>query len=416
MKVVLISIGTRGDMAPFLGLGELLNSRGCEVICAFPEQYRDLAVVSNLGFRSLGSRYIDLLDGDIGKAAMGGSGSGLRKLAAYIKLALRQTEVNRELVQQQYELIKTEKPDRIAFNSKVIYPVIWGLKRRGSTTLISPVPYLHYVKSNTHVVFNSNYGPFINKLTYALADLGLITTARIAAKWLKMSKEISRRQIKCALRSTRVIYTISPALFPRPEYWPVNLKVLGYQESTGNIRRNPGQDIEEFLNKHIKILFITFGSMTNPRPEEKTRILVEILQRNNIPAIINTASGGLVKLNNYDTGLIHFVSGIPYNWIFPRTYAVIHHGGSGTAHLALKYGCASLIIPHIIDQFVWDRIVFKTGVGPKGIKINRISRKNLEPRILELLHNPSYKQKAQEMADKMAVEDFREEIYHTITQ
>jgi hypothetical protein len=33
MKIVLLSIGTRGDKEPFLAIGELLNEKGHRVIC-----------------------------------------------------------------------------------------------------------------------------------------------------------------------------------------------------------------------------------------------------------------------------------------------------------------------------------------------------------------------------------------------
>jgi len=416
MKVILMSIGTRGDMEPFLAIGEILRDQGCNVICAFPEQFRKLAEEAKVEFASLGSEFIELLESDDGKAALGGSGSGIRKMVAYIRLALRQTEANHELVEKQYEVVKRENPDRIVYNGKAIYPILWGIKSRGKSILISPVPYMHYVKDHTHVAFNSNYGPFLNKLTYSLASFGLISTARISARWLRMGKDISRKQIKNALQTNKVIYTISPSLFPRPEYWDENLQVLGYHEKKKNISWEPGKELTEFIQKHDKILFITFGSMTNPRPEKKTGILVEILERNKIPAIINTAAGGLVRPEKYDAGLIHFVPEIPYNWVFPRVYGVIHHGGSGTTHMALKYGCACMIIPHIIDQFVWNRLLYEKSLGPKGIRINNITVKNLEPGILDLVNNTSYKKKAELIAGEMAKESYKEEIYRSITE
>ena len=416
MKVIFISVGTRGDMEPFIAIGEILKEKGCQVICAFPEQFRNLAEDANMEFYSLGLKFIELLDSDDGKAALGGSGSGLRKMLAYIKLALRQTEMNKELVSKLYDLIESENPDRIVYNGKAIYPIIWGLNKKGKTVLVSPVPYMHYVKNNTHVAFNGNYGSFLNKLTYPLANFGLIMTVRITAKWLKMTKKITRKQIKNALLSNKVIYTISPSLFPRPDYWNENLKVLGYQERHKIINWQPDKGLNDFISKHNQILFITFGSMTNPKPEEKTNIIIEILERNKIPAIINTASGGLTRLKKFDAELIYFVSEIPYDWIFPKTYGVIHHGGSGTTHMALKYGCATMIIPHIIDQFVWNRIIYNVGVGPKGIRINKITRNNLEPKMLELVNNRSFKQKAEQVATQMGKENFREEIYKSIIE
>ena len=132
------------------------------------------------------------------------------------------------------------------------------------------------------------------------------------------------------------------------------------------------------------------------------------------PAIINTASGGLREPDRYDRGLIHFVPQIPYDWVLPKIYDVIHHGGSGTTHLALQKGCATLVVPHIIDQFVWNKIIHASGCGPEGIKIGKISTQNLEPKILELVQNPIYKSKAEQLARQMQAENLREEIYHAI--
>jgi sterol 3beta-glucosyltransferase len=416
MKIILMSIGTRGDIEPFLAIGEILQERSHQVICAFPEQFRYLAEVSNLQFASLGTKFIEMLESNVGKAAMGGGGSGVKKFLANVKLAQNQTEVNKELVNKQYELIEGEEPDRIVYNGKAIYPIIWGLKHRGRSILVSPLPYMHYVRDHSHVAFNSNYGTFLNKLTYSLANFGLVTTVMITKKWLGITREITRKQVKEVLISNRVIYTISPSLFSRPDYWDENLKVLGFHQRDKATDWHPDKTLKDFLEKHHRILFITFGSMINPEPEEKTRIIVEVLERNKIPAIVNTASGGLVKPDGFDSDWIHFVSRIPYDWIFPRIYGVIHHGGSGTTHSALKYGCATLIIPHIIDQFVWNDIVYEKGVGPKGVKIGKITTKNLEPKILALMDNSSFKRKAEQVASQMRKENFREEIHKAIIE
>ena len=331
---------------------------------------------------------------------------------------MNQTEANKELVHKQFEIIESEKPYRIVYNGKAVYPILWELKHPGKTVFVSPLPYMHYVKGHTHVAFNSDFGTFFNKLTFSLAHFGLVTTVKIAQKWLKIKEKISRKHIRQVIRYGQTIYTISPALFSRPDYWHENLQVLGFHERNKTTNWQPDKALTDFLERHQnnRILFITFGSMTNPKPEEKTAIIVDILQRNMIPAIINTASGGLIKPDQYDAELIHFVSRIPYDWIFPKMHAVIHHGGSGTTHMGLKYGCATMIIPHIIDQFVWDKMIGDLGIGPKGIKVNKISQKKLEPKILELLNNRSFKERAEQIADEMREEDFREALYTSIVK
>ena len=271
MKIILISIGTRGDIEPFLAIGEILKEKGHQVICAFPEQFSSLVEDSNMEFASLGPKFIEMLDSDVGKAILGDIGSGLKKIIAYIKFARNSTDINRELIKKQYELIESENPDRIVYNGKAIYPIIWGLDKRGKTILISPVPYIHYVRNHTHIGFHGNFGPFLNKLTYSLANFGLIMTVGISIKWLKITKKITRKQIKNALLSNKIIYTISPSLFPRPDYWNENIKVLGYHERDKTVNWKADKSLEQFVANHDKILFITFGSMINPEPKEKTK-------------------------------------------------------------------------------------------------------------------------------------------------
>jgi UDP:flavonoid glycosyltransferase YjiC (YdhE family) len=156
--------------------------------------------------------------------------------------------------------------------------------------------------------------------------------------------------------------------------------------------------------------------MVNPDPKKNSQILLDILESNKIPSIINTADGGLVQPDNLDIEFVYFVSQIPYEWIFPKIYGIIHHGGSGTTHLALKYGCASMIIPHIIDQFAWNGIIADLGAGPKGVKISNINTGNLEPRILDLMNKPSYKKRAEEIANQMSQEDLKDKLYETIIE
>jgi len=415
MKIILTAIGTQGDIEPFLATGQLLKENGHQVICAFSEQFRELTESNEMEFASLGKKYFDLFESDTGKMAMGG-GRGFRKTFAYIKLALEQKQPNKEKEIKLYELIKKENPDRVVYNSKTIYPIIWEYKNIGKTIFLSPFPYMHYVKGHSLLVFGKNYGEFLNKLTFKLYDFGVAVTAKTTKKWLKIKDKIKQNELKKLVRSRKFIYTISPHLFPRPDYWRSNVKVLGHHALQNKTEWEPDKELSEFINRNEKILFITFGSMINPEPERKTKIILEILERNKIPAIINTASGGLIKPDNFNSELIYFVSQIPYDWVFPRMHAVMHHGGSGTTHLALKNGCATLIIPHFIDQFVWNEIISDLGLGPLGIQISRLNNKNLERKVLELLRDKNYKERSERIGSQMQEEDYREAFCRAIVE
>ena len=58
MKVVLFSIGTRGDIEPFLTIAQLLKRRDCEIICVFPEQFRTDVTDLGLPFKGFTEAFI----------------------------------------------------------------------------------------------------------------------------------------------------------------------------------------------------------------------------------------------------------------------------------------------------------------------------------------------------------------------
>ena len=415
MKIILTAIGTQGDVEPFLAIGKILKEKGHQVICAFSEQFRSLTESCDLEFYSLGRKLFDLNNSEYGRIIMGG-GSRMKKSIAIFKLALNSTTANKEKESLLYELILKEKPDKILYNSKTTCPILWEKYNPGTTIFLSPFPYLHYVEGHPMLVFRRNLGAFLNKLTFKLYSYGVGKNAKTAEKWLGIHESTSRKQLTEIVDTRKFIYTISPGLFPRQDYWDSNVHVLGYHELERKTNWEPGKELLEFIEKNEKIVFVTFGSMPNTEPEYRTKVLLDILERNKIPAIINTAAGGLVKPEQYNSELFYFVSQVPYNWFFPKVYAVIQHGGSGTTHLAMKYGCATMAIPHFIDQFVWDTVISELGVGPRGLNVSRMKAKNLEPKILDLLANNRYKENSKRIGKQMEMEDYREELYKTIIE
>ena len=416
MKILLTSIGTRGDIEPFLAIGQLLHKKGHEILFSFPEQHSKL-VPKKFRFFPLSPKFIELIESKEGKVMMGAKMKLTSKIKALSILYKKGKFVNKLLVKQQYEIIEKEKPDRIIYNSKCNYPLIWSIENSKKSVLISPVPYfIHYVKGNAHIGFNGNYGNLINRLTYWLANFGLIKTIKDASKDIPEKVSLSKGKIKTALLSESLIYNISPTLFPKPEYWPSNAQVLGYHKQNEETEWIPNNELVNFLEVHKKVLFLTFGSMVNQSPEKTTQVLLETLEKLKIPTIINTASGGLIKLSKFqDSELFYFVDSIPYEWIFKRIYGVIHHGGSGTTHLGLKNGCTTLIIPHILDQFGWNTLVKDIGAGPKGPSIGKLSKKKIEPLLTDLITNESYKAKAEKISYRMNDENLKEELYEFIT-
>ena len=61
----------------------------------------------------------------------------------------------------------------------------------------------------------------------------------------------------------------------------------------------------------------------------------------------------------------------PHDWLFPRTSAVIHHGGSGTSHSAARSGVPSIVAPFAGDQFFWAERLRRAGVASAPVSGRR---------------------------------------------
>lgn len=416
MKILLFSIGTRGDMEPFLTIGEILKKKGHQVICVFADQFKELVLQSGLEFIPLGPETLDLLESKDAKIAFGGEKSKIIRKIAHLKIGFTFLKIKKIITQREFEVIQNENPDLVLHNALNIYPFIWGFKNKRSI-LVSAVPYIiHNVHEHAYIAFRSNYGPIINKITYNLTNWAHAYYIKKGYSILKLHDTKTTSTIKKEVLNQKMVFTISTSLFSRPRYWKSNVQILGFHERNKSSNWSPSTELISFLSQHKKILFITFGSITNPDPEGKTRIFMNILKQHNIPAIINTASGGLSEPSKYNHQLFHFTQSIPYDWILPQVYAIIHHGGSGTTHTALKYGLPTMITPHIFDQFTWNNIISDKALGPKGISIKKISEENLEPKVLDLFNNKSFKENAERIAVSIKNEDYEELLYQFLIE
>lgn len=407
MKYLLLSIGTRGDMEPFLAVGELLAARGHEVVCAMPEQFGELVANTALGFRPLDRRFLELIEGETGRAFMGQRGNWFKRLRLLWKVGRSSLGIQRNLLQQQRDYLQVYSPDRVLYHPKCLYGRHWGMAHPERAFVVSPIPnWLHPVREYPHIAFSGRYSERVNLWTYRLINY---FTALAAAKWSKAYRadfpglRFSRKTVSRHMREQeQCLYLVAPQLFARPAYWPENAWVLGYYERQKTRDWTPGSDLLAFLERYATQpkLFVTFGSMINADPEGTTREIIKVLDQHQIPTILNVSSGGLVKLAAVPEHVL-FVNNIPYEWIFPQMQAVMHHGGSGTTHTAVKHACANLIIPHIVDQFFWNRRIADLGLGPKGIKIKHLSAERLTPLLLDVVGNLAYTTKAKEVAKAM---------------
>jgi sterol 3beta-glucosyltransferase len=159
-----------------------------------------------------------------------------------------------------------------------------------------------------------------------------------------------------------MIYGVSPSLLPMPADWPANVHLCG-QWLAPSPAWTPQAALEKFLAAGEAPVYIGFGSMTG---FDNGRLLDALV----------TALAGRRALFYPGWSFIDpkalpdnfcAIGDTPHDWLFPRTAAVIHHGGSGTSHSAARAGVPSIVTPFAGDQFFWAERLRRAGVAPAAV-------------------------------------------------
>jgi sterol 3beta-glucosyltransferase len=407
MRILLISLGTQGDIEPFLSQAALLEAEGHEIHCLFPEQFRTLVIELGYGFSGFDARFLELLTSDFGKAFLGGEGRFLEKGRNFFKLIKASFNLQANLINQQKQVLFQVNPNRVFFHPKAVYCLLAALNEPKRFIQLSPVPCILHAHQEFPHLGLSKFKPFNTK--WNLWSYKLISSLKYLVIWKYLKPytsdfsetSITKKSLAEFERNGMIIwYQISPTLFSKPAYWPENALVTGY------IARNQKQDyvtdpeLVAWLQKNPKAILLTFGSMVNHQPEQISEMILNTLEKHQIPTIVNLSWGGLVRTKT-SSDLFFFVEKIPYDWILPKLYGIIHHGGSGTTHSAAKSGAVQLLCPHIMDQYFWNRLVANLGLGPFGIPISKLKQKSFEKVVLEFWTKQEFKTKATEIALKI---------------
>ena len=65
---------------------------------------------------------------------------------------------------------------------------------------------------------------------------------------------------------------------------------------------------------------------------------------------------------------------VDHRALFPRSAAVVHHGGAGTTHAAAAAGVPSIVIPHAGDQPFWAGRLHGLGVAPTPLDVKAVTQ------------------------------------------
>jgi len=205
-----------------------------------------------------------------------------------------------------------------------------------------------------------------NYMTYTMFDqIFWRATSGQVNKWRKRTLGLSPTTLEgMNQQAIPFLYNFSPVVVPPPLDWRENIHVTGYwwldnPDDSKQAKWEPPQDLVDWLNqakaRGKKVIFVGFGSIIIPDPEEMTRIVTEAVEEAGVYAIIAKGwSDRAADKNDSDEqkehvretdqkqdGMLHRsfiynIKSIPHDWLFPRIAAAVHHGGAGTTGASLR--------------------------------------------------------------------------------
>jgi UDP:flavonoid glycosyltransferase YjiC (YdhE family) len=247
---------------------------------------------------------------------------------------------------------------------------------------------IHPVYHEPHIGFGAPKNRIWNRLTYWLANQAIVRKSILGygKEFIqKRGLNLTANRINHLLvEELEVEYPIDSRLFQRPDYWPERAIISNFRERNKAKNYTPDASLMQFLKDNPYPIFISFGSMINAHPEQVGMDIIRVATKHQISIIVNTSWGGIVLPKELPHNLF-CVEDIPYDFLFPLVRAVIHHGGSGTTHSAWRCDRPQAIIPHIGDQFFWNRTVAQSGKGVLGFPIKKWQYERFERLLLNLV-------------------------------
>ena len=98
------------------------------------------------------------------------------------------------------------------------------------------------------------------------------------------------------------------------------------------------------------------------------------------------------------------IGAVPHTWLLSQARAFIHHGGFGSTAAAFQAGIPALVIPHIIDQFIWGQKVHELRVGVAPIPRKKISEENFTKALAQLVNDSNLQENAAALGEQVRVE------------
>lgn len=431
MNILILIVGSRGDVQPFLPLALKLKNDGHRVRVATHECFREFVTDQCIEFFPLGGDPKELMEYMVrtGGSLLPNSIEQLKQdvpnKRKMIKEILKSTWLA-ATTNEEGDDSPTFIADALISNpptyghyhvAEALYiPLHMFFTMPWSPTRSFPHP-LAYLK-------NSSSASIKNYLSFQIVDqiiwtgcFDMVNKFRLTQLGLKPIRTgesgadvLNRKQVPFA-------YMWSPSLIPKPKDWGAHIDVVGFNflQGSGMSSWDPSPELKSFLDHPQKPVFIGFGSCVVKNPVELTEMIFKAAEQTQTRVVLQSGWSGLGKNPDFQDGDLNqpetlssdwvtVIGPAPHDWLFTRCRAVCHHGGAGTCAAGLIAGLPTIIVPFFGDQHFWGAMVARAGAGPKPIPYAEVTTEKLA-NAFRFVSADEVRDKAVRMSECMKKED-----------
>lgn len=261
----------------------------------------------------------------------------------------------------------------------------------------------------------SKKGGQYNIFTYTLFDnLFWSLTSNQINRWRRKTLGLNATDYnKLQINKVPFLYNFSPNVVVPPLDYSDWIRVTGYWFLDEATAWKPSQDLVDFIDKarndNVKLVYVGFGSVPVSDTKFLTQQIVEAVLKADVRCILAKGWSDAFDpdKNNPDQqykfpDAIYSIGSAPHDWLFKRIDAAVHHGGAGTTGASLRAGVPTIIKPFFGDQYFFATRVEDLGVG---IHLKKINVNALGKALWRATHDERMRTKARILGEQIREED-----------
>jgi sterol 3beta-glucosyltransferase len=412
-RFLLLTLGSRGDVEPFIALGSTLLKAGQEVILCTSERFRSMATAHGLTFAPMTDGFIDMIESRDGRASLEGSASPVQRLRTLQRLAARAEPLQVQVLRDGWAAAEQHRPDRIVHHVKITgaADIAHAFGVPHALALLTPMvaPTSAWASPVFPAWLQAPMWRGLRRPGYGLVNLLATRLGSGPVHRWRGERGLGRRPQSIDLRhdaqgrAVPLLHAHSEHLLPRPADWPAQARASGFWRLPTATGWEPTPELAAFLQSGPPPVYVGFGSMVGRDPEALALRVVEALDRAGARGLLARGWGGLTA--SALPPEVMLLDEAPHDALFPHMAAVVHHGGAGTTAAGLYAGRPTVVCPFFGDQPFWGRLVHQRGLGPEPLPIRQLTPAALATRIREAVDSPPVRAAAEDMGRKLRAED-----------